>query len=60
MEIDKSSSKKELENQKTKNDVIGKSPQIGSGKLKININDIFTYVFFILLDSKLPEDINHV
>ena len=28
--------------------------------LKININDIFTYVFFILLDSKLPEDINHV
>jgi len=39
MESDKSSSKKELENQKTKKDVIGKSRKIDSGKLKIKIND---------------------
>lgn len=28
--------------------------------LKINIHVIFMYVLFILLDSKLPEDMNHV
>ena len=39
MESVKSSSKKEIEKQKTKNNAFGKSPQINSGKLKNKIND---------------------
>ena len=39
MEIDKSSSIKEIEKQKTKNNFIGKSSQIANGKLRNKVND---------------------